>query len=60
MAAPKRNRGLGKGLDALFGDVEVTLQNKSENEEKKEEAKQQQVKSDTENNSKKNEKGGRH
>lgn len=58
MAAPKRNRGLGKGLDALFGDVEVTLQNKSENEEKKEEAKQQQVKFDTDNNSKKNENSG--
>lgn len=26
MAAPKKTRGLGKGLDALFGDAEVTLQ----------------------------------
>ena len=24
MAAPKKAKGLGKGLDALFGDVEVT------------------------------------
>lgn len=28
MAAPKKNRGLGKGLDALFGDAEVTLERK--------------------------------
>lgn len=26
MAAPRKTRGLGKGLDALFGDVEVSLQ----------------------------------
>ncbi len=26
MAAPKKSRGLGKGLDALFGDAEVTLE----------------------------------
>ena len=25
MAAPKKTRGLGKGLDALFGDAEVSL-----------------------------------
>ena len=25
MAAPKKTRGLGRGLDALFGDVEVSL-----------------------------------
>lgn len=30
MAAPKKNRGLGKGLDALFGDAEVTLERKPE------------------------------
>lgn len=29
MAAPKKNRGLGKGLDALFGDAEVTLERKA-------------------------------
>lgn len=28
MAAPKKSRGLGKGLDALFGDAEVTLEKK--------------------------------
>ena len=28
MAAPKKQRGLGKGLDALFGDVEVTIDKK--------------------------------
>lgn len=28
MAAPKKTRGLGKGLDALFGDAEVTLNTK--------------------------------
>ena len=28
MAAPKKQRGLGKGLDALFGDVEVTIEKK--------------------------------
>lgn len=33
MAAPKKSRGLGKGLDALFGDVEVSLQ-PPESEEK--------------------------
>ena len=26
MAAPKKSRGLGKGLDALFGDAEVTIE----------------------------------
>lgn len=26
MVAPKKSRGLGKGLDALFGDAEVTLE----------------------------------
>lgn len=28
MAAPKKTRGLGKGLDALFGDAEVTIEKK--------------------------------
>lgn len=28
MAAPKKSRGLGKGLDALFGDAEVTVERK--------------------------------
>ena len=32
MAAPKKPRGLGKGLDALFGDAEVTLSVKKEKE----------------------------
>ena len=30
MAAPKKQRGLGKGLDALFGDAEVTLRAKTD------------------------------
>lgn len=30
MAAPKKPRGLGKGLDALFGDIEVSLEKKPE------------------------------
>ena len=34
MAAPKKSRGLGKGLDALFGDAEVTLNAKTVKEEK--------------------------
>lgn len=33
MAAAKKNRGLGKGLDALFGDVEVTLKEERKDEE---------------------------
>jgi len=39
MAAPKKSRGLGKGLDALFGDVEVNIQEKPKKEKtaKKEE-----------------------
>lgn len=28
MAAPKKSRGLGKGLDALFGDAEVSIEKK--------------------------------
>lgn len=41
MAAPKKGRGLGKGLDALFGDVEVNIQEKPKKEtpKKKEEEK---------------------
>ena len=40
MAAPKKTRGLGKGLDALFGYAEVSLSEKKEeksecNEQKK-------------------------
>lgn len=31
MAAPKKSRGLGKGLDALFGDAEVTFEKKPVN-----------------------------
>jgi ParB family chromosome partitioning protein len=30
MAAPKKQRGLGKGLDALFGDVEVSIEPREE------------------------------
>ena len=30
MAAQKKSRGLGKGLDALFGDVEVALKKDDE------------------------------
>ena len=33
MAAPKKTRGLGKGLDALFGDAEVTLSVKNDKKE---------------------------
>jgi len=44
MAAPKKARGLGKGLDALFGDAEVTIQpapEKSETKTKKAAAKEE-------------------
>lgn len=47
MAAPKKARGLGKGLDALFGDVEVSLERapapqvKEERTETKEKKKKQ-------------------
>jgi len=34
MAAPKKARGLGKGLDALFGDVEVSLERRTDVNEK--------------------------
>lgn len=34
MAASKKARGLGKGLDALFGDAEVSLQTKSDDKDK--------------------------
>ena len=36
MAASKKTRGLGKGLDALFGDAEVTLQSRTEKNSKNE------------------------
>ena len=36
MAASKKTRGLGKGLDALFGDAEVTLQSRAEKNSKNE------------------------
>jgi len=36
MAAPKKTRGLGKGLDALFGDAEVTLKREPSPEVKEE------------------------
>lgn len=35
MAAPKKSRGLGKGLDALFGDVEVSVERKPVKDEGK-------------------------
>lgn len=34
MAAPKKSRGLGKGLDALFGDAEVSIRTESVQETK--------------------------
>ena len=47
MAASKKTRGLGKGLDALFGDAEVTLQSRAEknsnNEDEKTEDPKQKV-----------------
>lgn len=39
MAASKKTRGLGKGLDALFGDAEVTLQSRTEKNSKSEDGK---------------------
>lgn len=36
MAAPKKVGGLGSGLDALFGNAEVTLERKPEQEKEKE------------------------
>ena len=39
MAASKKTRGLGKGLDALFGDAEVTLQSRTEKNSKNEDEK---------------------
>ena len=39
MAASKKTRGLGKGLDALFGDAEVTLQSRAEKNSKTEDEK---------------------
>ena len=39
MAASKKTRGLGKGLVALFGDAEVTLQSRAEKNSKNEDEK---------------------
>lgn len=39
MTASKKTRGLGKGLDALFGDAEVTLQSRAEKNSKNEDEK---------------------
>ena len=39
MAAPKKARGLGKGLDALFGDVEVTPVKSADKKESSKQAK---------------------
>lgn len=33
MAAPKKNRGLGRGLDALFGSAEVSFDPPAEQKE---------------------------
>ena len=39
MAAPKKAKGLGKGLDALFGDVEVTPVKSADKKESSKQAK---------------------
>ena len=39
MAAPKKAKGLGKGLDALFGDVEVTPVKSADKKERSKQAK---------------------
>ena len=39
MAAPKKAKGLGKGLDALFGDVEVTPDKSADKKESSKQAK---------------------
>lgn len=44
MAASKKTRGLGKGLDALFGDAEVTLQSRAEKNSKNEDEKNEDPK----------------
>lgn len=46
MAAPKKTRGLGKGLDALFGDAEVSLGLNDKKEEKTSSASVQESTSD--------------
>ena len=43
MAASKKTRGLGKGLDALFGDAEVTLQSRTEKNSKNEDEETEEV-----------------
>ena len=42
MAAPKKAKGLGKGLDALFGDVEVTPVKSADKKESSKPAKAEQ------------------
>lgn len=52
MAAPKKNRGLGKGLDALFGDVEVSFSREADskvNEDNKETKDKSENNPDTDN-----------
>ena len=43
MAAPKKQRGLGKGLDALFGDAEVTLRAKTDKKEEENQVKAEEA-----------------
>ena len=43
MAAPKKQRGLGKGLDALFGDAEVTLRAKTDKKEEYDQVKAEEA-----------------
>ena len=50
MAASKKTRGLGKGLDALFGDAEVTLQSRAEKNSKNEDEKTEDPKQKIEKN----------
>ncbi len=44
MAAPKKARGLGKGLDALFGDAEVNLQPDADRNDEAKTSKKAQIK----------------
>ena len=48
MAAPKKQRGLGKGLDALFGDAEVTLRAKTDKKEEENQVKAEEAESTVE------------
>ena len=52
MAASKKTRGLGKGLDALFGDAEVTLQSRAEKNSKNEDEKTEDPKQKVDKNEK--------